>query len=34
MMFVMAAFGIVLISDNFQVVSDFIYPLLHLPALR
>jgi cytochrome c-type biogenesis protein len=29
---VMAAFGIVLITDNFHVLSDLIYPLLHLPA--
>ena len=31
---IMAAFGIVLITDNFHVLSDFIYPLLHLPAQR
>jgi len=29
---VMAAFGLVLITDNFHALSDFIYPLLHLPA--
>jgi cytochrome c-type biogenesis protein len=31
---VMAAFGIVLITGNFHVLSDFIYPFLHLPAQR
>ena len=31
---IMAAFGIVLITDNFHVLSDLIYPLLHLPAQR
>jgi cytochrome c-type biogenesis protein len=31
---VMAAFGIVLITDNFHVLSDFIYPFLHLPMQR
>ena len=31
---VMAAFGLVLITDNFHVLSDLIYPLLHLPAQR
>jgi cytochrome c-type biogenesis protein len=30
----MAAFGLVLITDNFHVLSNFIYPLLHLPAWR
>jgi cytochrome c-type biogenesis protein len=30
----MAAFGIVLMTDNFHVLSDLIYPLLHLPAQR
>jgi cytochrome c-type biogenesis protein len=29
---VMAAFGLVLITDNFHALSDFIYPLLHLPT--
>ena len=29
---VMAAFGLVLMTDNFHVLSDFIYPLLHLPT--
>jgi len=28
---VMAAFGLVLMTDNFHALSDFIYPLLHLP---
>jgi cytochrome c-type biogenesis protein len=31
---IMAAFGIVLITDNFHVLSDFIYPFLHLPVQR
>jgi cytochrome c biogenesis protein CcdA len=31
---IMAAFGLVLITDNFHALSDFIYPLLHLPAQR
>jgi cytochrome c-type biogenesis protein len=31
---VMAAFGIVLITDNFHALSDWIYPYLHLPAQR
>jgi cytochrome c biogenesis protein CcdA len=31
---VMAAFGLVLITDNFHALSDFIYPLLQLPAQR
>ena len=31
---VMAAFGIVLITDNFHVLSDYIYPFLHLPVRR
>ena len=31
---VMAAFALVLITDNFHALSDFIYPLLHLPAQR
>ncbi len=31
---IMAAFGLVLITDNFHVLSDSIYPLLHLPAQR
>jgi cytochrome c-type biogenesis protein len=31
---IMAAFGLVLITDNFHVLSDFIYPLLHLPPQR
>jgi cytochrome c-type biogenesis protein len=31
---IMAAFGIVLITDNFHVLSDFIHPFLHLPAQR
>jgi len=31
---IMAAFGIVLITDNFHVLSDLIYPFLHLPAQR
>jgi cytochrome c-type biogenesis protein len=31
---IMAAFGLVLISDNFHTLSDVIYPLLHLPAQR
>jgi cytochrome c-type biogenesis protein len=31
---VMAAFGLVLITDNFHALSDFIYPLLHLPPQR
>jgi cytochrome c-type biogenesis protein len=31
---VMAAFGLVLITDNFHVLSDFIYSLLHLPPQR
>lgn len=31
---IMAAFGIVLITDNFHVLSDLIYPLLHLPTQR
>jgi len=30
----MAAFGLILITDNFHVLSNFIYPLLHLPAWR
>jgi len=30
----MAAFGVVLITDNFHVLSDLIYPFLHLPAQR
>jgi hypothetical protein len=29
---VMAAFGLVLMTDKFHVLSDFIYPLLHLPT--
>ena len=29
---IMAAFGVVLITDNFHALSDFIYPLLHLPT--
>jgi hypothetical protein len=29
---IMAAFGLVLITDNFHALSDFIYPLLHLPT--
>ncbi|HKD76796.1 MAG TPA: cytochrome c biogenesis protein CcdA [Ktedonobacterales bacterium] len=29
---VMAAFALVLMTDNFHVLSDFIYPLLHLPT--
>ena len=31
---IMAAFGIVLITDNFHALSDFIYPFLHLPVQR
>jgi len=31
---VMAAFGIVLITDNFHALSDWIYPYLHLPLQR
>ena len=31
---IMAAFGLVLITDNFHALSDFIYPFLHLPAQR
>jgi cytochrome c-type biogenesis protein len=31
---VMAAFGLVLMTDNFHALSDFIYPLLHLPTQR
>jgi cytochrome c-type biogenesis protein len=31
---IMAAFGLVLITDNFHALSDAIYPLLHLPAQR
>jgi cytochrome c biogenesis protein CcdA len=31
---IMAAFGLVLITDNFHALSDFIYPLLHLPTQR
>ena len=29
---VMAAFGLILMTDNFHTLSDFIYPLLHLPT--
>jgi hypothetical protein len=29
---VMAAFGLVLMTDKFHMFSDFIYPLLHLPT--
>jgi len=29
---VMAAFALVLMTDNFHALSDFIYPLLHLPT--
>ena len=29
---VMAAFGLVLMTDNFHALSDFIYPLLRLPT--
>ncbi len=31
---IMAAFGLVLITDNFHALSDSIYPYLHLPAQR
>jgi hypothetical protein len=31
---VMAAFALVLMTDNFHVLSDFIYPLLNLPTQR
>ena len=31
---VMAAFGIVLITDNFHTLSNFILPYLHLPLQR
>ena len=31
---VMAAFALVLITDNFHALSDVIYPLLHLPTQR
>lgn len=31
---IMAAFGLVLITDNFHLLSDAIYPYLHLPAWR
>jgi hypothetical protein len=31
---VMATFGLILITDNFHALSDFIYPLLYLPTQR